>query len=265
MYGVQRQRVIKQIVTLSRYSLLEAWYTHVAWLVVGILAVGYALAMFVGQIALTETNATQVSVLAAFLRLAAVYLSCLFVISSMVREQQQQLWFLWLSLPLSRSVYCAGRWLGYALLTLLISGILAVLLSCYAPIVPVLMWTVSLSCELLIMISISLLCVFTLPQTLPAFSLVAGFYLLARSINAIQLMADGVLLQTEQSLFHQTISFLISGLAFLLPDLSQFTLTSWLVYDTASLAQILIILGQTVIYVSLLFAASLFDLSRKNL
>lgn len=257
--------MIKQIVTLSRYSLLEAWYTHLVWLLVGVLIVGYGLASFVGQIALTETNAMQVSILAAFLRVAAVYLSCLFVISSMVREQQQQLWFLWLSLPLSRSVYCAGRWLGYALLTLIISSVLALLLSCYAPVVPLLIWTISLSCELLIMISISLLCVLTLPQTLPAFSLVAGFYLLARSINTIELMADGVLLQTQQTLLHQTISFLISGLAFLLPDLSQFTLTHWLVYESASFAQLLIILGQTVIYVSILFAASLFDLSRKNL
>jgi hypothetical protein len=254
----------RKIFTLSHYVLLEAWNTHLFWLILGVLGVGYGLAFFVGQIALTETHAMQTSLLAAFLRLAAVYVLCLFIISSMAREQQQQLWLLWLSLPMSRATYVIGRGLGYAGLALGLTVVFSALLAFYAPWPQLVIWSVSLGCELLIMAGLSLLCVLTLAHILPAFSLVAAFYLLARSISAIQLMTEGVLFQIDPSFADQMIVHFINILALLLPDLSQFTLTDWLIYQTGSLTDLLMIAGQTVIYCGFLLAATLFDVMRKN-
>lgn len=254
----------RKIFTLSHYVLLEARNTHLLWLILGIVGAGFGLAFFVGQIALTETNAMQLSLLAAFLRLSAVYVLCLFIISSMAREQQQQIWLLWLSLPMSRTTYVIGRWLGYAALAVGLTLCLSALLAFYAPWPQLLIWSISLGCELLLMASLSLLCVFTLAHTLPAFSLVAAFYVLARSISSIQLMTEGVLFQIDTDFADQLIASFIKLLAALLPDLSQFTLTDWLIYETGSLTDLLMIVAQTVIYCGLLLAATLFDVTRKN-
>jgi len=51
----------------------------------------------------------------------------------------------------------------------------------------------------------------------------------------------------------------------LLPHLDSFTRTEWLLYHTGSLAALAPIAAQTAIFVSLMAAAALFDLYRKNL
>jgi hypothetical protein len=66
-------------------------------------------------------------------------------------------------------------------------------------------------------------------------------------------------------LVHRVTTFLIDGLALLLPDLARFTQTSWLVNGTGSAATLGMVAGQTLIYGAVLTGAGLFDLYRKNL
>jgi len=54
------------------------------------------------------------------------------------------------------------------------------------------------------------------------------------------------------------------GLAFVLPRLSDFACTDWLVYGNGSLQDLAFPVLQTGIYVALLGGATLFDLYRKN-
>ena len=92
---------------------------------------------------------------------------------------------------------------------------------------------------------------------------VTGFYLLARTIDAIRLMARDPLTGTG-TIVSDLIARLVDGLAYLLPDLGKFAHSDWLIYQTASGAEIALVLAQTGIYVGLLIAAGLFDLYRKN-
>ncbi len=78
----------------------------------------------------------------------------------------------------------------------------------------------------------------------------------------MQLMAQGPL---NNSWTDQIINGLINVLAMLLPNLDQFTQSDWIVYYTGSFDNLLEIIVQTIIYVILLIAMSLFDLYRKNL
>jgi hypothetical protein len=55
-------------------------------------------------------------------------------------------------------------------------------------------WSVSLALELAIVSAVSLFCIVTFNQILPAVTLVAGFYLLARTITAMRLMAEASVL-----------------------------------------------------------------------
>jgi hypothetical protein len=57
----------------------------------------------------------------------------------------------------------------------------------------------------------------------------------------------------------------VNLLALLLPDLSRFTGTAWLLDGAGGGAALAYVAGQTLIYGALLAAAGLFDLYRKSL
>jgi hypothetical protein len=96
-----------------------------------------------------------------------------------------------------------------------------------------------------------------------ALAAVAGFYLLSRSISALQIMAANPL-SDVLSLGQQVVNFAIGAIAFLLPGLDRMTQTGWLIYSAPPPVEIMGLLAQTAVYVLLLCGATLFDLQRKN-
>ncbi len=255
---------MRQIITFAALVAREAFRTHFFVVIIGLLVIGFGLSIFVGQVTIIETTAYQSSLLAAFLRVSGVYIVSLFVITSMLHEFNDHSIYLWLSLPMRRSTYFFGKLSGFALVASITTILFASALLIYAPYQQVWLWALSFFCELLIMTAISLLCVFTFHQTVKAFSAVLGFYILARSISAIQLMATGPLFD-HNSWVDQLISIFIDLLAMLLPNLEHFARSEWLVYHTGQLDNLLEIFAQTIIYVLLLITMNLFDLYRKNL
>ena len=256
--------MFKKLIIMSRYVANEAWQTRFFLVVIALALIALGFGLFVGQIALTEKQAMQSSLVAAFLRLGAVYAISLFVISSMVREFQSKVIYLWLSMPLPRSVYLLSKLFGFALVAAVIAMIFGGTLFFYADPLQVTFWTISLFAELLIVTAVSLLFVISFPYTVPAFSAVTGFYILARSITAIQLMTQGPLFNS-QTVVDQMIQGFVNFLAMLLPDLSQLSKSDWVVYQTATWETMLPIIMQSLIYSALLLSAGLFDLYRKNL
>lgn len=256
--------MLRQIRTLAIYVIQEALLTRFFAVILILLLLGFGLTAFLGQVAIIERQNIQCSLLAAFLRLSAVYAVSLFVITSMVREFNGHMLFLWLSLPLRRSVYFIGKLVGFTLVFSCVALIFSLALLIYAPYQQVSLWGLSLWCELLIVTCVSFLCVLTLHQMLQAFSAVVGFYIVARSIEAIQLMAQSPL-NSPDLWQDQLIDGLIQLLAMLLPNLERFTQTGWLVYHSGDFNDLIMITEQTVIYVFLLMMMSLFDLYRKNL
>jgi len=256
--------MMKQIFTLATLVALEALRARFFVTIVILLLIGFGFALFIGQITVIETIAYQSSLLAAFLRLSAVYIVSLFVITSMVHEFQDHSVYLWLSLPIQRSTYILGKFSGFMLIALITAILFGAALLLFVPYLQVGLWTLSLFCELLIITALSLFCVLTFHHTVQTFSVVLGFYILARSISTMQLMAEGPL-NNSLSWTDQFINGLINILAMLLPNLVQFTQSEWIVYYTGSFDNLLEIVVQTIIYILLLIAMSLFDLYRKNL
>ena len=256
--------MIRQIITLAIYVALEALRTRFFAVIVMLLLIGFGIALFLGQVTIIESAAYQSSLLAAFLRLGAVYVVSLFVITSMVHEFHDHSIYLLLSLPMQRTTYFIGKFSGFALVASITAILFGVALLGYVPYQQVGLWTLSLLCELLIITALSLWCVLTFHQTIQAFSVVLGFYILARSLSAMQLMAQGPL-NDSRSWVDQLINMLIEMLATLLPNLERFTQSEWLVHHTGNVENLLTIFMQTIIYVILLVVMSLFDLYRKNL
>lgn len=255
---------LDQVRAIAYYTLVEARRNHLLWVVVLTIFAAVGLAGFLAQVAITETQQIQAAFLGAFLRWAAVFIVSLTVITGMVREFNDKGFELVLSLPLPRAGYFLGKLSGYMAIALLIAACMTLPLLLVAPLEHALLWGASLGCELLLVCALSLLCMLTLNQTLPAFVVVAAFYLLARSIAAIQLMGQGPLINVE-SWSQSVVMFIIKAVALLLPDLDRFTATDWLVYHSGTPDLLMPILGQSLIYLVLLAGAGLFDLYRKNL
>ena len=233
------------------------------WLSLLIVAISFGLVEFIGDLAVTEQKATQVAMLAAFLRLSAVLMIALFVVSSTLRELQDKTLEMILAMQIHRSIYYMGKLAGFIQVALLICLILIGLLFVYAPAGQVLIWGLSLFFELVLVITLGLVMLFTFKQLPSALTGVFVIYAAARTISSIYLMSKYPII-AQEGIGQKFMDTFVEALTWLLPDLHRFTRTEWLVYGTADWNQLLPVLLQTVIYTVLLSAVALFDFYRKN-
>ena len=254
----------KPPLTIARYTFLEAMRARLFYLMITGLVCAFGLSEFIGELAITEGNRFQGAILAAGLRLFAVFTIGLFVTTSMVREFNDKGFELVLSQPIPRAAYYCGKLTGFAMFAVVVACPIVLALALYATIDQVFIWLLSLICELLIVISLGLLCLFTFSNITIAFSAVVAFYLLSRCMDAILLISRSPILETS-ALSQEVIADVINAIAWLLPDLDLFTQTQWLVYANGDMNSLVPVLVQTLIYVIFLSGAALFDLYRKEL
>ncbi len=253
-----------RFVTIGLFTLLEAARSRLLWLLLSLAGVVFALSAFLGSIAITENRAIEVGVLAAGWRLVSVFVLGLFVIASLSREAADKGMELLFSLPMNRAVYFFGKLGGFAGVAAVAAVLIAPVLLLYAPPGAVAVWTVSLFCELLLVIAIALFVVLTFTHVTIAVSGLMGFYILARSIESFRLMASGPLVDPN-SLAERFMALFFEALGYLLPDLASFTVTGWLIDPTGAPATLGPVLVQTAVYGLLISTAALVDLYRKPL
>ena len=255
--------MLSQSKTIAFYTFLEAVRNRLMWLVLLVAVAGIGISGFLNEVAITESRQIQVALLAAFLRFSAVFLISTFVVTSMVREFNDKGLDLLLALPLPRAGYLLGKLAGFAALAVMPALLFGALTLFFSPPLQALLWTVSLVCELWLVAAFSLLCILTFNQVMAALSAVMAFYLLARSITALQLIGHAPV--NGESLSQRVITFVIDAISTLLPHLDGFTRTEWLAYHTGAWSALVPLLAQTAIYLVLLTGAALFDLYRRNL
>jgi len=256
-------RLPPPILLIARYTAIEALRGRFLWLCLLAACGAAGLSLFVGQLALTESTATQAALAAAALRLASVFLIITFVVTSMAREAADKGLELVLALPLPRSAYLLGKLAGFAALAVLPAALFGLLTLLWAPPLQSLLWGVSLLAELWLVAAFSLLCAASLAHALPALAASAGFYLLARVIDTLQLLAHGR--HASDGLLQQALTGGVDVLALLLPRLDLYARSDWLLYASGSWHALAPLLVQTAIYVSLLATAALCDFYRRSL
>lgn len=255
--------MLRPALTIARYTVLEARHNRLGPLLLLVALAGIGFSGFLNELALTESRQLQAALLAATLRLAAVFLVATFVVTSMLREAQDKGLELLLALALPRAAYLLGKLAGYGALTLAPALLFGALGLFFAPPAQAALWGASLLCELWIVAAFSLLCALSFSQLPAALAASAGFYLLARAIGGLQLIGHSRF--GAHSPAQRAIGGGLDLIAAVLPRLDSFTRTEWLMYHTGNAAALLDIGLQTTLYVGLLTAAALFDLYRKSL
>ena len=102
---------VPAIFHIARFTILEAWRTHFALLLLMVIIAGVGLSAFMTSQAITETETIRISILAASLRLLSVFVLSIYVISSFVREINDKGMELTLALPITRAQYLFGKFL----------------------------------------------------------------------------------------------------------------------------------------------------------
>ncbi len=257
------QSTIQQILTLSISTLYEAYSGKMIVAVVGVLGIGFTLALFLGEMAITETAQTQQALLAGFLRMGLVFVLAIFVVNGSVREIQDRSILLVLSLPVSRTTVFFGKFCAYTLVALIIVIFACLELSIFAPLAHIMPWGVTLWLESTLIIAFGLVCAFSLGQVPLAITTVAGFYLLSRSMSAVLLIAHNPIIHSD-SLGQSVLVYLVDALAFMLPALDQLARAELILYGAGPEFNLSSLLLQGAIYALLLVSVALFDLYRKN-
>ena len=256
--------MLKQVAVIAQLTLLEARRTHLPWTTAGIVAVGLLLGECAAGLALTDSHAYRLEIYAATTRLLMVACTALFVATSVVRELADRVIDLTLSRPLSRGTWLVGRLSGYGGMVCMLAVAAALPLAFTATPLAALVWGVSLAAELLLVAAATLSCAVALTQVVASVLAVAAFYVLSRSIDAMVLMSRGptVELGTGSNAF---IEHAVSGLAMLLPALSDYTRSAWFNDATTGLVALPALTMQTVIYSVLLATVGLFDFTRREI
>jgi hypothetical protein len=252
------------ITTIGRFTALEALRTRVPATTLLTLCVLLGASLFIRELAVTESARFQTGFYAAAARLCAVFITSLYVLASITREFNDKGLEVLLALDLPRSHYICGKLAGFTLTAFGVAAMLSLPLWLLAPAPAALLWTLSLAVELAVVVALSLFCIITFSQLLPAAGFVAAFYLLARSITAMRLMGENPV-AGQGTLSQQFTGALVDGLAFLLPALDGWTQTAWLTDMPPSAGMLSAILAQGAIYITLLTAAALFDFHRRSL
>jgi ABC-type transport system involved in multi-copper enzyme maturation permease subunit len=253
----------KVVLSIARTTLLEAVRSRMLWLVGVLLVVAVASAAFLQQVALIETGRIQAAIIAALLRGCAGFLVAAFVVMSMVREFNDKVLELILAEPWPRAAYLFGKFVGFSAAALALAAIVSLPLAFFSPPAQVAIWALSLACELVILAAMSLFCVITLTHVVPALAAVLGFYVLGRSIAAIQIIARAA--DASQTWSDRLANWIVEAIAAILPRFDLMTQTAWLVDGPPAAGAIASVLAQAAIYTALLVTAAQFDLHRQNL
>jgi ABC-type transport system involved in multi-copper enzyme maturation permease subunit len=253
----------KVVLSIARTTLLEAVRSRMLWLVGVLLVVAVASAAFLQQVALIETGRIQAAIIAALLRGCAGFLVAAFVVMSMVREFNDKVLELILAQPWPRAAYLFGKFVGFSAAALALAAIVSLPLAFFSPPAQVAIWALSLACELVILAAMSLFCVITLTHVVPALAAVLGFYVLGRSIAAIQIIARAA--DASQTWSDRLANGIVEAIAAILPRFDLMTQTAWLVDGPPAAGAIASVLAQAAIYTALLVTAAQFDLHRQNL
>ena len=251
-----------RIGSIARYTLLEARRNRFLLTAGIVIVLMVALSLFVRQLAITESTRIQLIFLSAGSRVAMVFIVCIYVLQGLLRDFQDKVLDLLLSFDMARSSYILGKFTGHLALGAICAGIAAIPLFFFADPASVAAWACSLAFELWIVSAAAIFCITAFSQLLPAAGVVLGFYLLARSVAAIQLMSHSTLSAPGGET--GVVSLLADSLALLLPRLDTFTQTAWLIDAPGISVSAGSMFLQTLVFVALLLCAAMFDLHRRN-
>lgn len=254
---------MQRIPAIAYYTLLEARRTRLPLLLAVTLPLLFAAAFFVSELAVIESQRLRLSFYAAGVRVAGVFLVCAHVLGSITREFNDKGIDALLALDLPRAHYLLGKLGGFLAIAVLVAVMSCLPIALQAAPLAVLQWGVVFALELSVLAAFSLFCVIAFGQFMPAAALVLAFYLLARTLTAMQLISAHPI-SGANTLSHTVGRWMVDALALVMPALDRWPQTAWLIDTPAPWPALGAIAMQALLYLALLAGAAMVDFERRN-
>jgi len=123
-------------------------------------------------------------------------------------------------------------------------------------------WWLSLSAETALAAALALFFASSLANPVAAIATACGFYFLARVVPSVQAIAAGPLAGDDSGA--GAARWAVDAVALLLPRVDLLTRGDWLLYGAPAASELASAIIGLALYLLLLVAAGLFDLSRRN-
>ncbi len=222
---------VLKVWALTRLCLLESWRGRSAPFLLLILIAVQLFAMFLVEMAVTESLELRLTTSAFLYRLCFVFALGTGMIASVVREHESGFVYVLLAHPISRWHYVLGRILGYALTALLVSLSAMLVLAIWTPVAhwdALLVWAISLWLELVVMGAVALFVALGLRSMVGSMVMWLAFYVLARVLDVARVMAATPVGQDPNNVVVLAGQWAFQALGWVIPPLGAFTHADWL-------------------------------------
>lgn len=253
-----------RIATIGRYALLEARRTRLPLLALVCFGCLLAASFFVRELAITDSGRFQAAFYAAAVRISTAAVIALHVLASVHRDFQDKVLDAMLALDLPRSHYVVGKLGGFVLIAFVVALAAALPLVPLAGAVAATQWALSLAVEIGVVAGFALFAALSFHSLIPAAALVGAFYLLARVLSAVRLIAAHPI-EGAGSGSQEVLHGVAEALALVIPPIDRWTRTEWLVDMSPEWGAVGLIAAHGALLLVLLAAAAAFDMHRRNL
>lgn len=248
-----------------RYVLLTATRDRLfIGLLIGIVAAAY-ISSVLGSTAMLETEQMTIAFTAASARVIIMIGIIVFIGFHMRNAFDAREIDVLLSRPISRTTLVLSYWVGFSAVavclvvpTIVLLGILGTLNQ-----TGFLLWSTSLFCESLLVVSIALFASLTIKSGVGTVLASMAIYALSRMMGFFlsTTNAGNVFKQHEMNVGAQ---WLMDAVSLVVPRLDFYAKSNWLIYGAKSYEDATLFLIQSAVFVPLLIAASVIDFKRKQ-
>jgi ABC-type transport system involved in multi-copper enzyme maturation permease subunit len=252
--------------TIIKYTLLTASRDLLFIGLCVIILMAYGFSVFVGTTALVEQSQMSMAYFAGASRIILVTGLIVFVCFHVRRSFDNREVESILSKPISRTQFVVAYWLGFCVLAavsvipvIIIMGLLE-----QPDLIGLLAWASSLVLEISIIVAFAMLASLIMKSAVSSVLSSFSFYLISRLMGFFIATMD-----TPSSLMHTgkfggIFEFILKIIANILPRLDLFAKSEWLIYGISEQKDIWVFPVQSLVFISLLLAVSVFDFKRKQ-
>lgn len=251
--------------TILKYILLSAVRD---WLFIGLfLAIisAFAISNLIGYTAITEQLSMQLITFAGTSKLILVCGMIIFICFHINKSFENKEISFMLSKSISREKFIFSYWLGFNIIAFIFILQIALIILIFNKFnfLGYAQWLLSISFEIMIISTFSILASFILNSAVFAVFLSAGFYLISKLMGFFINMMFLSSTNKIYSIFLDIVQSLLRFISSIIPRLDLFGQTKWLIYGP-DMNVLKIILIQSIIYIPIIFIMAFYDFRRKQ-
>ena len=228
-----------------------------------LIGVGVSLSLFLGSAAVTEKDQFSIVFAASALRFSSLFTLVLFAVFYIRKSFDTRDVEYMLSRPITRFQYLIAHSISFSILAFILTFISAVVLlsmPAEANFMGVCLWSTSLLVELILVVNVALFFAFVLTSAVSAMLITLAFYVLSRMMGGIL----GVILSSPESGIMMLVEKIMLLISIIVPRFDLMGQGDWLLYGAEGAIGWGFVLGQGVVFLGLIFFATLIDFKRKQ-